>query len=53
MPTVLEIFKEITKIQRCSGNHKDFIEYMKEISKKLEYICLVDEANNILCKKEK
>ena len=52
MPTVLEIFKEITKIQRCSGNHKDFIEYMKEISKKLEYNCLVDEANNILCKKE-
>ena len=52
MPTVLEIFKEITKIQRCSGNHKDFIEYMKEISKKLEYICLVDETNNILCKKE-
>ncbi len=52
MPTVLEIFKEITKIQRCSGNHKAFIEYMKEISKKLEYACLVDEANNILCKKE-
>ncbi len=24
MPTVLEIFKEITKIQRCSGNHKAF-----------------------------
>ena len=52
MPKILEIFKEITKIQRCSGNHKDFIEYMKEISKKLEYICLVDETNNILCKKE-
>ena len=52
MPTVLEIFKEITKIQRCSGNHKGFIEYMKEISKKLKYACLVDEANNILCKKE-
>lgn len=52
MPKILEIFKEITKIQRCSGNHKDFIEYMKEISKKLEYICLVDEDNNILCKKE-
>ena len=52
MPKILEIFKEITKIQRCSGNHKDFIEYMKEISKKLEYACLVDEANNILCKKE-
>ena len=52
MPKILEIFKEITKIQRCSGNHKAFIEYMKEISKKLEYACLVDEANNILCKKE-
>ena len=52
MLTVLEIFKEITKIQRCSGNHKAFIEYMKEISKKLEYACLVDETNNILCKKE-
>ena len=52
MPKILEIFKEITKIQRCSGNHKAFIEYMKEISKKLEYICLVDETNNILCKKE-
>ena len=52
MPTVLEIFKEITKIQRCSGNHKAFIEYMKEISKKLEYAFLVDEAINILCKKE-
>ena len=52
MPIVLEIFKDITKIQRCSGNHKAFIEYMKEISKKLDYICLVDETNNILCKKE-
>ncbi|MFA7085840.1 MAG: aminoacyl-histidine dipeptidase [Aliarcobacter sp.] len=52
MPKILEIFKEITKIQRCSGNHKAFIEYMKEISKKLEYLCLVDETNNILCKKE-
>ncbi len=52
MPTVLEIFKEITKIKRCSPNHNDFIEYIKERSKKLKYICLVDEANNILCKKQ-
>ncbi len=52
MPTVLEIFKELTKLQRCSGNHKEFINYMQEISKQLGYLCLIDEANNILCKKE-
>jgi dipeptidase D len=52
MPTVLEIFKDITKLQRCSGNHKEFIEYVQNLSKKLGYICLVDDVFNILCKKE-
>ena len=52
MSTVLEIFKEITKIPRCSGVHKEFITYMQDLSKKLNYLCLVDEKNNILCKKE-
>ena len=52
MPTVLEIFKDITKFQRCSGVHKEFITYMQDLSKKLNYLCLVDEKNNILCKKE-
>lgn len=52
MPTVLDIFKDITKLQRCSGNHKEFISYMQNLCKKLEYICLLDSANNILCKKE-
>ena len=51
MSTVLEIFKEITKIPRCSGVHKEFITYMQDLSKKLNYLCLVDEKNNILCKK--
>lgn len=52
MQTVLEIFKDITKLQRCSGNHKEFIEYIQNLSKKLGYVCLVDDVFNILCKKE-
>ena len=49
---VIEIFKEITKIPRCSKNHSAFIEYMKQICKKLDYLFLIDEHNNILCKKD-
>ena len=50
--TIIEIFKEITAIPRCSGTHQPFINYMQELSKKLGYLCLVDKTNNILCKKE-
>ena len=49
---IIDIFKEITAIPRCSGTHEPFINYMKELSKELGYLCLVDEFNNILCKKE-
>jgi len=49
---IIEIFKTITVIPRCSGTHKPFINYMQELSKELGYLCLVDETNNILCKKE-
>ncbi|MCT7911159.1 M20/M25/M40 family metallo-hydrolase [Arcobacter lacus] len=52
MKTILDIFKEITAIPRCSGTHEPFINYMKDLSKELGYLCLVDETNNILCKKE-
>lgn len=52
MPTILEIFKEITKLQRCSGNHEAFIKYMQDLSQRLGYICLIDDVFNILCKKE-
>jgi dipeptidase D len=48
---IIEIFKEITQIPRCSNTHEPFINYMKELSKELNYLCLVDEYNNILCKK--
>lgn len=49
---IIDIFKEITAIPRCSGTHEAFINYMKNLSKELGYLCLVDEYNNILCKKE-
>lgn len=51
MSLVLDIFKEITSIQRCSSNHKDFISYMKEFAKKHNFECFIDDVNNILCKK--
>lgn len=49
---VIEIFKEITKIPRCSGTFTPFINYIKEFALKHNYICKVDNANNILCYKE-
>ncbi|WP_321315416.1 M20/M25/M40 family metallo-hydrolase [Halarcobacter sp.] len=52
MNKIIEIFKEITTIPRCSGTHQPFIEYIKNYAKKYNYICLVDNYNNILCKKE-
>ena len=52
MNNIIEIFKTITNIPRCSGTHKPFIEYLQKLSKELGYLCLVDETNNILCKKE-
>ena len=49
---IINIFKEITAIPRCSGTHEPFINHMKKLSKQFDYICLSDEHNNILCKKE-
>ena len=49
---IIEIFKTITAIPRCSGTHQPFINYMQNLSKELGYLCLSDEFNNILCKKE-
>lgn len=52
MANIIDIFKEITAIPRCSGTHEPFIKYMQKLSTKLGYICLVDDYKNILCKKE-
>jgi len=49
---VLDLFKEITSIQRCSSNHSDFITYMQNYAKKYDFECYIDDVNNILCKKK-
>lgn len=49
---VIEIFKELTKIPRCSGTYETFINYTQEFAKKNGYLCKVDNASNILCYKE-
>ncbi len=45
---VIELFKEITQIPRCSGTHQPFIEYLQEFAKINNYICKIDGAKNIL-----
>lgn len=49
---IIELFKQITKIQRCSKTYQPFINYMKDYSLKYNYICKIDDANNILCYKQ-
>jgi len=52
MMRVIELFKEITKVPRCSGTHEPFINYVKQFAKKNNFMCKIDSANNILCFKE-
>ena len=52
MSLVLDIFKEITSIPRCSGTYNEFINYVKSHALKYDFECYVDEVNNILCKKK-
>lgn len=52
MSQIINIFKEITSIPRCSGTHSPFINYMKDIALKSGFLCLTDTHNNILVKKE-
>lgn len=51
MIDIIEIFKKLTTLQRCSGNHKDFINYIKDVSSNYGYECLIDEHKNVLCRK--
>ena len=52
MNSVIDIFKELTKISRCSGTYEHFIKFTKEFAFKYDYECLVDNYNNILCRKK-
>lgn len=51
MQEVLNLFKTITEIPRCSKEHQPFIEFMKSFANENGYECIVDSVNNILCKK--
>lgn len=52
MSKIIEIFKEITSIQRCSKNHNEFISFMKEKAKIFNYEIEIDIVNNIICRKK-
>lgn len=51
MKDIIEIFKEITKIPRCSNTHSPFISYIQSFASIYNYEVYIDEVNNILCKK--
>lgn len=53
MSQIIDIFKEITSIPRCSGTHTPFITHIQNLSQKSGFSCIVDEYKNILVKKEK
>jgi dipeptidase D len=49
---VLELFETITSVPRCSGTHQPFIDFVKEFSLKNNFVCQIDDVNNILCFKK-
>ena len=50
---VIELFKQLTEVPRCSGTHQPFILYIQKFAKSTNYICKIDKVNNILCYKKK
>ncbi len=52
MNKVIDIFKQITSIPRCSQTHQPFIKYIQDFALQNDYECYVDDVNNILCKKQ-
>ena len=52
LPMILELFKTITKIPRCSNNHAPFIAFIQEYTNKYNFVCEVDKSKNILCYKK-
>jgi len=49
---VIELFKQITTIPRCSRTHQPFIDFVQRFSLQNKYIFKIDAAHNILCFKE-
>ena len=50
---IIDIFKELTKIPRCSGTNEPFVKYIKQYASKYNFNVEVDEYHNILCYKNK
>ena len=48
---VLELFRTITSIPRCSGTYEPFVKFIQEFAKTYGYICEIDNFHNILCYK--
>jgi dipeptidase D len=48
---VIEIFKELTKIPRCSGTYEPFINFIQNFAQQNNFSCEIDPMNNILCYK--
>lgn len=52
MSKIIDIFLELSKTQRCSTNHNEFISFMKEKALAYNYEIFIDSVNNILCRKK-
>jgi len=50
LKNILDIFKELTQIEKCSTKHPSFLQYVRNTSEKYAYKLSRDENNNILCK---
>ena len=46
---ILELFKQITAIPRCSGTHQPFIDFVSDFASRYGYEVSIDSAHNIVC----
>jgi dipeptidase D len=51
MSKTIDYFKELTTIERCSGNREPFISFIQAFASKHNYTAEIDAVGNILCKK--
>jgi dipeptidase D len=48
---IINIFKDLTKVARCSGIYEPFIDYICNIAKEYKYDFIIDDTKNILISK--
>lgn len=49
---ILELFSKISSVGRCSKNSDNFVEFMRDFANAHNFKIFVDDAKNILCKKQ-